>query len=197
MKLKVEKPATCISVYREVLSPLLVSSFVRAVEDEIANDWSENDLSWNNSNVGSGVVTKHRTSISCSMVTLMKPYPETSLANDFRTKILEPLTETSRDYIQEYLLPTGIHEPMSLLKYFPGAEYHAHYDHFRDNARVFSMVASMGEADEGGELEFPFFDTVVKLSVGDVALFPANFPYTHIAHPVVSGVKYSMVTWFS
>lgn len=195
--MKVEKPATCISIYKEALPLRVVSAFLKNIEEEIANDWSENDLSWGNSNVGAGTVTKHRTSLSCSMVTLMKPYPETTLSRDFRSYILEPLTAISRDYIQEYLLPNGIHEPLSLLKYFPGAEYHAHYDHFRDNGRVFSMVASFGEADEGGELEFPFFDTTIKLETGDVVMFPANFPYTHIAHPVLSGVKYSMVTWFS
>lgn len=195
--LKIDNPATCISVYRDVLPNHVTTAFVNAIEAETEDPWSENSLSWGSSNVGQGKVTKHRTSLSCPLVTLMKPYPETDLATEFRSKILAPLTEVSTDYIQTYLLPNGMHEPMSVLKYFPGAEYHAHYDHFRDNSRVFSMVASLGEADEGGELEFPFFDTTVKLEAGSVVMFPANFPYTHIAHPVVSGIKYSLVTWFS
>jgi predicted 2-oxoglutarate/Fe(II)-dependent dioxygenase YbiX len=26
-------------------------------------------------------------------------------------------------------------------------------------------------------------------------LFPSNYAYSHIAHPVTSGTKYAMVTW--
>jgi hypothetical protein len=45
-------------------------------------------------------------------------------------------------------------------------------------------------------LEFNNFDLTIKLEKNSIVLFPSNFPYSHIAHPVKSGVKYSLVTWF-
>jgi predicted 2-oxoglutarate/Fe(II)-dependent dioxygenase YbiX len=59
-----------------------------------------------------------------------------------------------------------------------------------------SLVACFSDGFEGGELEFPFFDLKIKLEKNSLVLFPSNFPYTHIAHPVTSGTKYSLVTWF-
>ena len=50
--------------------------------------------------------------------------------------------------------------------------------------------------EEGGNLEFPNFSTEVEIKDGMVILFPSNFPYIHIAHPVKKGIKYSLVTWF-
>jgi predicted 2-oxoglutarate/Fe(II)-dependent dioxygenase YbiX len=58
------------------------------------------------------------------------------------------------------------------------------------------MVASISSECDGGELEFPYLDTKLKLETGSVVLFPSNFPYMHIAHPVTNGIKYSLVTWF-
>jgi len=49
----------------------------------------------------------------------------------------------------------------------------------------------------GGELEFPYFDVKITPSAGTLVLFPSNFPYGHIAHPVEDGTKYSLVTWYS
>jgi hypothetical protein len=187
--------ATCISVYEDVFDPKIASTFITQLEEEIFDDW--NDLSWSESGVGEGKVTTYRTSLSCSLIPLMKPYPETDLSKLFTSNIRTPVEEVVDDYRKQNLLPNAFHEPFSVLKYMQEGEYHAHYDHFRDNARVFSLVAMLSEPEEGGELEFPIFNTTVKLSAGSLVLFPANFPYLHIAHPVVSGTKYSMVTWYS
>lgn len=188
-------PAVCISVYEDVFTKDNADEFMSALENEINSGWSE--LSWDNSGVGGdGQVTSYRTSLSCSLVPLLKPYPATDLSRLFDSNIRLKVEAIVEDYRQTHLLPGGIHEPYSLLKYTGGAEYHAHYDHFRDNARVFSMVTTIMEPDSGGHLEFPFFDTTVTPRVGTVVMFPSNFPYTHIAHPVESGIKCSMVTWY-
>jgi predicted 2-oxoglutarate/Fe(II)-dependent dioxygenase YbiX len=127
----------------------------------------------------------------------MKPYPETELSVFFSSRIRHKVDEVVEDYRRENMLPNAFHEPFSVLKYLEEAEYHAHVDHFRDNSRVFSMVATLGEPNSGGSLEFPYFDVSIKPTVGSVVLFPSNFPYLHVAHPVKSGEKYSMVTWYS
>lgn len=187
--------ATCISVYDDVFDAKVASTFINKLEEEIKDEW--NDLTWSESGVGEGKVTTYRTSLSCSLIPLMKPYPETELSKLFTENIRNQVEEVVEDYRSQNLLPNAFHEPFAVLKYMQESEYHAHYDHFRDNARVFSLVTMLSEPESGGELEFPIFKTTVKLKAGSVVLFPANFPYLHIAHPVLKGTKYSMVTWYS
>ena len=193
--MKHKKIATCISLYEDVFTADSSALFLKTLEEEIMDEWSE--LEWGNSGVGSGKITDYRTSLSCSLVTLMKPYTETELSQFFSREIRTPIEEVVEDYRKENMLPNGIHEPYSVLKYLEQSEYHAHYDHFRDNGRVFSMVATLGQPISGGQLEFPTIGVTVEPKVGSVILFPSNFPYLHIAHPVSSGIKHSMVTWYS
>jgi hypothetical protein len=188
----VDNPAVCISIYKDVFSP---SNFINRFEEAIANGFGE-DLCWDVSRVGNGENSQYRTSLSSSVTTLLPPYPEDELSSVFRKEIYRPTIDVVHDYVREHRLINGAHELISILKYSGLAEYHAHHDHSPDSRRVFSLVACLGEPDEGGELEFPNFDVKIKLNAGSVILFPSNFPYTHIAHPVISGTKYSMVTWF-
>lgn len=188
-------PAPCISVYENALNPSGLKSFTDALNEEIESGWSE--LTWGNSGVGgNGAVTSYRTSLGCSLVPLMKPYQPTELSELFDRNVRFPVEELVKDYTSENMIPMGFFEPYSVLKYLPGSEYHAHYDHFRDNARVFSMVAILGEPEEGGQLEFPTFGVTVEPKIGSVILFPSNFPYLHVAHEVKAGIKYSLVTWY-
>ena len=188
-------PATCISVYENVLNIEKVTKFIDSLNDDIEEGWSE--LRWANSGVGgAGSVTSFRTSLGCVLIPLMKPYEPTDLSRLFDEAVRNPVEEVIMDYTREHMIPMGMFEPYSVLKYMPESEYHAHYDHFRDNARVFSVVAILGEPESGGQLEFPTFNTTVEPKFGSVIVFPSNFPYLHIAHPVESGVKYSLVSWF-
>lgn len=193
--MNVEQPTSCINVYKEVFSKESSSTFINQLEKETENEWS--GLEWSNSSVGEGFVSKVRTSLGCSLINLFRPYEPTDLSIYFHKNIFSKIEEVITDYIHENLIHEGLHEPYSVLKYYENAEYHAHYDHFRDNRRVFSVVANLGEPEEGGELEFPRMGVTVKPEVGSVVVFPSNFPYLHIAHPVKSGVKYSLVSWYS
>lgn len=193
--MKLEKPNTCINVYKEVFSKESSLSFLDMLEKETENSWSE--LEWSNSGVGAGTVTQVRTSLGCSLVSLFRPYEPTELSKFFHENIFSKINEVVLDYIYENILPEGVHEPYSVLKYHENTEYHAHYDHFRDNRRVFSVVANLMSPEQGGELEFPRLDVSVTPEVGSVVIFPSNFPYLHIAHPVKTGVKYSLVSWYS
>jgi hypothetical protein len=193
--MKVEKPNTCINVYKDVFSAEHSLEFIKMLEKETENEWS--DLEWGNSGTGSGFVTQVRTSLGCLLVSLFRPYEPTELSEYFHQNIFSHVEEVVRDYIQENVLHEGVHEPYSVLKYYENTEYHAHYDHFRDNRRAFSVVANLMAPEEGGELEFPRMDVSIKPEIGSVVIFPSNFPYLHIAHPVKSGLKYSLVSWYS
>ena len=192
--MKQTKLGTCISLYEDVFTTDNANKFLKTLEKETESDWSE--LSWDGSSVGSGQATSYRTSLSCSLIPLMKPYPETELSKFFTKEIRNPIEEASEDYRSEFLIPTAMHEGYSLLKYLEQSEYKPHHDHAPDNRRIYSMVSFLSTPEEGGQLEFPHFDVTVEAKCGRVILFPSNFPYLHIAHPVTAGVKYSLVTWY-
>jgi len=87
------------------------------------------------------------------------------------------------------------HEPYSMLKYSSSQEYKAHYDGSTDTGRAISAIAYLNDNYEGGELEFPNFKIKIKPKPGMLILFPSNYAYRHIAHPIKEGTKYAIVTW--
>lgn len=87
------------------------------------------------------------------------------------------------------------HEGYNLLKYTGGQEYKVHYDGPTELGRAISAVVYLNDDYEGGELEFPNFNIKIKPTSGTLILFPSNYAYAHIAHPVTQGTKYALVTW--
>lgn len=86
-------------------------------------------------------------------------------------------------------------EPFNLLRYQGGQHYDAHYDGSTAERRSVSAIFYMNDNYEGGELEFVNYGIKIKPSAGSMYLFPSNWAYRHIAHPVTSGTKYAIVTW--
>jgi hypothetical protein len=187
----VEKPAVGISVYKNLFK---AQDFIEELEKECENSWSE--LEWVSSGTGPGSISSYRTSMSCSLASLFPPYEKTALSELFSLSIKAQIEKVVKDYIMENLIPNGVSEIWSVLKYSKGAEYKGHYDRGPNAPRTFSMVAMLGSPIKGGELEFPNFNVTIPAEEGSVILFPSNFPYLHIAHPVEEGTKYSLVTWY-
>ena len=197
--LSIEKneKAPCIWVYENAFDS---KNFCELIEQETEQDWALID--WTSSYTGDGTnrsVNEYRTSLEMSMSPFfsetinekLKP-----LQDIFLNDIFPQIDKCIWDYRTCFDLNLKADSGFSLLKYMDGGEYHIHHDHSPENARVLSLVACLGDDFEGGELEFNNFDLTVKLEKNSLILFPSNFPYTHIAHPVKSGVKYSLVTWF-
>lgn len=186
--MRVTELATCINLYHEEIDP---THFMNDVNKDIGNDWSE--IQWKTSSVGLGSVGGYRTSVEADLTHLEKS--NSLLAENFKTISKSILENILPDYRNEYLVETSGYEGWRILKYSGGGEYHAHYDHAPYNQRIISVVAFLETPEQGGELEFPFFGITVEPKAGDVVVFPSNFPYVHIAHPVVAGTKCSLVTW--
>jgi predicted 2-oxoglutarate/Fe(II)-dependent dioxygenase YbiX len=99
-------------------------------------------------------------------------------------------------YTQKYNISEPLfHESYQALKYQTGEEYKAHYDGNSISGRFLSAITYLNDDYNGGELEFPNFGVKIKPREGDLFLFPSNYAYAHIAHPVTSGTKYAIVTW--
>lgn len=100
------------------------------------------------------------------------------------------------DYSEKFNVPLNLyHEPYGMLKYRGGEHYKAHSDGGADTRRMVSAVIYLNDNYDGGELEFTHFGIKMKPLPGMCVMFPSNFAYEHIAHPVVNGTKYAIVTW--
>lgn len=85
-------------------------------------------------------------------------------------------------------------EAFNFIKYGEGQHFMEHHDHgFSYNCTV-SLVGYPNDDYEGGELYFRLQNLKVKPEAGDLFIFPSNFMYAHQAMPVLSGLKYSIVT---
>ena len=106
------------------------------------------------------------------------------------------LLATSNSYAKKFnIYESFFHENYQLLKYRGCEEYKAHYDGGTDIGRSISGICYLNSDYEGGELEFVNFGIKIKPEPGMIILFPSNYAYAHIAHPIISGTKYALVTW--
>lgn len=99
------------------------------------------------------------------------------------------------DYRRQFnIMELKYWEAFNFIKYGPGQHFQEHHDHgFSYNCTV-SLVAYPNDDYKGGELYFRLQDLKIKPRAGDLYIFPSNYMYPHVAMPVNSGTKYSIVT---
>lgn len=124
-----------------------------------------------------------------------------SAHNEFMRELNNRFFFTLLDTVAAYKETFAINEEIqhkegyNILKYQTGEEYKAHYDGGSQTGRCISPILYLNDNYTGGELEFVNFDLKIKPKAGSLYIFPATFPYRHIAHPVETGTKYAIVTW--
>ena len=57
-----------------------------------------------------------------------------------------------------------------------------------------TLLGTLNDDYEGGEFVI-WGDKEVEIPPGSIAVFPSNFLYPHKVNPVISGVRYSYVSW--
>lgn len=87
-------------------------------------------------------------------------------------------------------------EGFQVLKYEKGQFYKTHIDSGLEINRVISVLLYLNDNYEGGETYFVRQNIKVKGKQGDILVFPSNYCYPHSAEEILSGTKYSVVTWF-
>jgi len=164
------------------------------VERECAN--IDSGVNWNRATtVGQGPFQNARTNFDLP-VSWMAQTIGNKLMKDIHNQYYFLLLATLGPYAQKYTLDEGLwHEPYNMLKYKDGQEYKAHYDGGTGMGRAISAICYLNGDYEGGHIEFPNFKVKIKPEPGMLILFPSNYAYKHIAHPVTSGTKYALVTW--
>ena len=190
----VDTPIPAVNIYKNVFNLNAVDKFINHIEEECAD--RNGGLYWDDSFIGNGILSDYRSSLACNLDLFMDPKQQSAVKQLFMESIAYKIVECVDDYSEQYTVGHGLHEPFSLLKYSAGAHYRSHSDYGPDMQRVISVVAYLKNTSTGGDLEFPFFKTIVKAEENSVLVFSSSYPYTHYAHPVVDGVKYSLVTWY-
>lgn len=71
---------------------------------------------------------------------------------------------------------------------------HTLFDGTRKGIPILSIVILLNDNFEGGEFLF-FEDHEIKLSAGDILLFPSNFLFPHRVNKVIKGTRFSAVAW--
>jgi hypothetical protein len=99
------------------------------------------------------------------------------------------------DYFSQYNFNPESHELYSVLKYSEGQQFKNHIDDAGTLNRRVSTVFYMNDDYTGGEIEFPRFNLKVKPEKHQLLIFPSTYVYNHIVHPVLSGTRYSVVSW--
>jgi len=195
MLIEKNEKVPCLWIYKDATD---VGDVISLIEDETKKEWPY--VEWQTSTTeGSEYGNEYRSSLGLDVNIFLAETENVDIKNlheKLVNDVIKPIDECVWDYRNSWSLVLNSDSGYSLLKYEDGAEYRLHHDHAPENQRVLSMVASLSDGFSGGELEFPYFNTTIKLEKNSVVLFPSNFPYSHIAHPVTNGTKYSLVTWY-
>jgi hypothetical protein len=156
----------------------------------------DSDIYWERAEtVGSGAFQNIRTN-KLMEITRLSHITDTEIVQQIHNQFHMILLATVPYYQQRYGISGELyHEWYKLLKYTENSEYKQHSDSGKGYERIVSALLYLNSDYEGGELEFPFFNIKIKPQPGMLVLFPSNFAYSHIAHPVKSGTKYCLVTW--
>jgi predicted 2-oxoglutarate/Fe(II)-dependent dioxygenase YbiX len=182
----------CINIFENVWpNP---SNTIELLEKECANP--ESGAFWQRAEtIGQGAYQHARTNLMLGLSHLAQ-VSDNKLLQNIHNQFNMLLLASTVPYSQRYGIKEGQwHEPYSILKYGEGQEYKSHYDGGTDTGRSISAIVYLNDNYDGGGIEFPFFNVKIKPQAGMLMLFPSNFAYTHIAHPVTAGQKYALVTW--
>lgn len=167
---------------------------IELIENECQNP--DSGISWSRAGtVGRGAYQTIRTNRLMDL-TYLSDTTDNSAVQNINNLFYTTLLSTSNSYSRRFQIQESFyHENYQLLKYSPGEYYQAHYDSGTDMGRCVSALCYLNDDYEGGELEFTNFKVKIKPLPGMLILFPSNYAYRHIAHPIKSGTKYSLVTW--
>lgn len=115
----------------------------------------------------------------------------------FNSKCHSVLAACLSSYKEKMIIKEDVFlaEGFQLLKYGVDGHFGSHHDTYPGSNRAISVLIYLNDDYEGGEVEFVHLNLKMKPKAGTVILFPPNYPYRHIAHPVTKGTKYSIVTW--
>lgn len=182
----------CIEIFENVWpNP---QETIHQIESECKN--SDSGVSWQRAGtIGAGAYQDIRTNLLMD-ITYLSDITESQAVQNVNNIFYTALLSLSNSYAKRFSINEPFfHEDYQLLKYRGGEYYNAHYDGGTSIGRCVSALCYLNDDYEGGEIEFVNFNVKIKPQAGMMILFPSNYAYRHIAHPITSGTKYALVTW--
>ena len=88
-------------------------------------------------------------------------------------------------------------EGYTLLRYGPGQKYCQHVDAGPGFPRLLTAIIGLNNEYTGGEFQFWNGAWRRRIEKGALLMFPSAFLYPHGVQPIESGVRHSVITWFS
>lgn len=182
----------CIEIFENVWpNP---NQTIQQIENECKNP--DSGIFWQKAGtVGLGAYQDVRTNLLMD-ITYLSDITNNKVVQNVNNIFYTALLSVSNSYSKRYeITEPFFHENYQLLKYRGGEYYNSHYDGGTQMGRCVSALCYLNDDYEGGEIEFINFKVKVKPQAGMMILFPSNYAYRHIAHPIKSGTKYALVTW--
>ena len=186
-----------VRVYPGFVSKHLCKEIVSFVDPAVLRDATVAD--------GSQLAAPRRVDKTVRNVMIQDCLCVESQVNSTVQRIVDELVEPFYDLRIDYW------ERPDVLVYPPGGFYRPHNDGEavehdpvayewrwrRSMDRDISVVWYLNEDFEGGGLWFPPFQYLIRPQTGMVVTFPSTHEYAHTAQPVVSGMRYAVVTWMA
>ena len=119
--------------------------------------------------------------------------------------IIEKMWHSIANYVDSFEYPwftawSG-YSPIRYNRYALNQRMNNHCDHIhslfdgeRKGIPILSCLGLLNDDYEGGEF-FILDDLKIDLNKGDLLIFPSNFMYPHRVEPVLSGIRYSYISW--
>ena len=202
---EVKTPELIVKENKEPQSRRRLEDFIVSLDNIVPDELCDRILSeyknsdeWLNSLVGGGI--KDTNSRNCDMINMSLEHVVNKNL-DIRKQLDMEMYECASKAINKYreLFPTTATEidtGYDLLRYNEGQFYIQHTDSFKNQQRAVSCSFHLNDDYEGGE--FAFFDReiIIRAGKGGAILFPSNFMFPHEVMPVLSGTRYSIITWY-
>jgi len=183
--------AGCIDVFENVWQDPLDT--ILSIENECQNP--ESGFSWTRAEtIGNGTNQNQRTNYDLG-ITLFAQETGNQLLQNIHNQMYVTLLAATIPYAEKHGISQMYHENYNMLRYRSSQEYKSHFDGETVTGRSISAIVYLNNEYSGGEIEFVNFGVKIKPEPGMLLLFPSNYAYRHIAHPVTDGTKYSIVTW--
>lgn len=165
--------------------------------EEIVNEIDKNldSINWLRAGtIDDGINQKIRTNYNINLTKTCVEEENVFLKN-LHNKFTYAMSECIYEYSEKHKVDELFFENYFLLKYSDNQMYNSHYDGNTETGRSISAICYLNNNYIGGEIEFNNFGIKIKPEPGMIILFPSNYAYSHIAHPVTEGTKYAIVTW--
>lgn len=102
------------------------------------------------------------------------------------------------DYIEKYGLSVKKIKNFKICEQIKSSDFHNDLDKYAAQKHFYTIIVALNDDYIGGEIQFKdrIGNETIKLSAGDVLIYPANNNYAHREFEVTSGTKYTAIAYF-